>query len=219
MKCRLLERPQVGRYGPPARGPDASGGPVFRHPGKPEARELTGAAPLTRPPNLILRLIMIEHASESSSDPSQWPDSRMIRRSGPGPERVLHCANLFKCPGRCGRCGIGCRPGRHPGPIRVMGAGDSDPPWRGYGAGGPGDERHRAPTVNLRYHNEVRRKAMPRHAGDFTTESTHVLLHWESCLQGSVIPATEPARAVSDIRPEQPVRHARLFGGTRKRTP
>ena len=60
---------------------------------------------------------------------------------------------------------------------------------------------------------------MPRHAGDFTTESTHVLLHWESCLQGSVIPATEPARAVSDIRPEQPVRHARLFGGTRKRTP
>ena len=29
---------------------------------------------------------------------------------------------------------------------------------------------------------------------------THVLVHWESCLQGSEIPAAEPARADSDIR-------------------
>ena len=40
---------------------------------------------------------------------------------------------------------------------------------------------------------------------------THVLVHWESFLQGSVIPATELARADPDIRAEQPLRAARTI--------
>ena len=38
------------------------------------------------------------------------------------------------------------------------------------------------------------------------TYPAHVLVHWESCLLGLEIPATEPARADSDIRAEQQLR-------------
>ena len=45
---------------------------------------------------------------------------------------------------------------------------------------------------------------------------THVLVHWEleSCLrQGLEIPATEPARADSDMRAEHPLRRGASAGG------
>ena len=58
-------------------------------------------------------------------------------------------------------------------------------------------------------HNEARKKGRISPASS-PQDHTYVLVHFESCLQGLEIPATEPAHADSDIRAEQPLRAENL---------
>ena len=64
--------------------------------------------------------------------------------------------------------------------------------------------RGAASEPSLPYRREKERPPCPRLPGP--RNHTHVLVHWECCLQGLEIPATESARADSDIWPEQPFR-------------